>query len=197
VTDDDQPYLEGFAPEPRRSVVETRDAYNVFFALRPEQVAAEQAMAEACRLKRENRLSERPLKPENLHVTLFPFWKGNLVPADLAEVASGYAQAIRGGAFEVVFDMAMSFRRKQGFCLVLGSMRGGAAIYALQRQFVGRFQSRIRAASLTPHMTLLYPGKFVDKQPVEPIRWTAHEFVLIQSFVGQGRQRVIARWPLR
>jgi 2'-5' RNA ligase len=46
-------------------------------------------------------------------------------------------------------------------------------------------------------MTLLYADKFVDKQPVEPVRWTARDFVLIQSFVGQGRHQVMARWPLR
>ena len=197
MADDDQPYLEGFAAEQRRGVVERREAYNVFFAFQPEQASAETAISEAYRLKRENRLSGRPLNSENLHVTLFPFWKGNIVPSDLAEVASGYAQAIRGSAFEVVFDMAMSFRRKQGYCLVLGSTRGAADIYALQRQFVGRFQGIIRAGSLTPHMTLLYTDKFVYKQPVEPVRWTAREFVLIQSFVGQGRHQVMAHWPLR
>ena len=31
----------------------------------------------------------------------------------------------------------------------------------------------------------------------EPVRWTADEFVLTPSFVGQGRQQVLARWPLR
>jgi 2'-5' RNA ligase len=118
-------------------------------------------------------------------------------PADLAELASVYAQAIRKEPFEVVFDMAVSFRRTDGYCLVLGDRRGAAGIYALQRQLVTRFQSVIRAGSLTPHMTLLYTDKFVEKQPIEPIRWMAREFVLIHSYVGLGRHEIAARWPLR
>ena len=193
---DDQPYLEGFAPAPRTAVEARRAARKLFFALRPDEAIAARVTALSSRLKRDNCLAGKPLKSENLHVTVFPFWQGDAVTADLVEDASRCAQAIQASAFDVVFDMAMSFRRKEDYCLVLGDTRGAAGIYNLQRKFVMCFP-HIRAGSLTPHMTLLYADKFVDKQPVEPVRWMARDFVLIQSFVGQGRHQVMARWPLR
>jgi 2'-5' RNA ligase len=47
-------------------------------------------------------------------------------------------------------------------------------------------------------MTLLYDWKSIPEQTVAPIQWTAREFVLIQSHVGQNRPyTVLSRWPLR
>jgi 2'-5' RNA ligase len=60
-----------------------------------------------------------------------------------------------------------------------------------------RFSPHARVGSLTPHMTLMYPAQFVEKQPVDPIRWRAGEFVLIDSLQGHGRHEIVGRWPLR
>jgi 2'-5' RNA ligase len=43
----------------------------------------------------------------------------------------------------------------------------------------------------------MYPAQFVEKQPVDPIRWRAGEFVLIDSLQGHGRHEIVGRWPLR
>jgi len=195
--DDDQPFFPGFGPEPRLGAMPMAVSHKFFYALSPGKEAAATAYAAGRRLNRQNDLAGRPVRQENLHVTLFPFWAGNEPPADLAEIASAYAQTVLKQPFQVSFDMAMSFRRKNGFCLVLGDTAGASGIYDLQRRLVMRFQSVIRAGSLTPHMTLLYTDTFVEKQPVEPVRWTAREFVLIHSFVRAGRHEIAARWPLR
>jgi 2'-5' RNA ligase len=48
-----------------------------------------------------------------------------------------------------------------------------------------------------PHVTLLR-GNAIDtvEESMPPIRWSAHEFVLIRSFFGQSKHEVIGRWPL-
>ena len=45
-----------------------------------------------------------------------------------------------------------------------------------------------------PHVTLLYAERSVEEHPIEPIRWTVNEFVLIHSMHGHVH---LARWPLR
>jgi 2'-5' RNA ligase len=46
-------------------------------------------------------------------------------------------------------------------------------------------------------MTLLYTDTFVERQAIAPVRWQVKEFLLIHSFVGEGRQEILGRWPLR
>jgi 2'-5' RNA ligase len=194
----DQLYLKGFEPAPRSAANSlARKKHIFFFALRPDGPAVEVAVAVSRKLRHANGLTGTVLKRENLHVTLFPLLECDEPPADLYEVVSAGVQAIQEKPFDIVFDMAMSFRLKRGYCLVLGDRRGASGIYALQRRFVMRFSPQARAGSLTPHMTLMYPAQFVEKQPIDTIRWRADEFVLIDSLQGQGRHEIVGRWPLR
>ncbi len=48
-----------------------------------------------------------------------------------------------------------------------------------------------------PHVTLLYDSRLVPEQPVEPVRWTVTEFVLVHSHQGLGRHEELGRWALR
>jgi 2'-5' RNA ligase len=52
------------------------------------------------------------------------------------------------------------------------------------------------AAPFVPHMTLAYDQKHIRPVPVEPITFTAREFVLIHSLKGLGIYRFLGRWPL-
>jgi len=61
---------------------------------------------------------------------------------------------------------------------------------ALAKAGVGARQS-------TPHLTLLYDARRVDEQPIDPIRWTVREFVLVHSLLGQTRYIPLGKWPLR
>jgi 2'-5' RNA ligase len=51
--------------------------------------------------------------------------------------------------------------------------------------------------SFTPHMTVLYDRHPIAEHAIEPITWTAKEFVLINSHVGKGVHEVLGRWSLR
>lgn len=194
---DHQSFLPGLEPERKRPRAAEFSQHRFFLALKPDPVAAGAACEMALHLKRENRLAGMPLKPENFHISLPLVWEGTEAPTDLAEIISAQVQAVRTPAFEIVLDMAMSFRQAKRYVLVLGTTRSVTHIYGLNRQLVLAMRRGTGRASFMPHMSLLYTDKPVEKQPVEPIRWTAREFVLVHSFVGLGRHETVARWPLR
>jgi len=193
--DDDQPFFPGFEPERRSDAA--FPAHRFYLALKPDGSAAEKASETALRLKYENQLAGNPLKRGNFHISLPLLWEGEKPPGDLVEILSTRMQTVRRPPFEIVLDMAMSFRQARRHLLVLGTTRSVANIYELNRQLVFANGFRTRRGSFNPHMTLLYTDKLVEKQPIEPIRWTAREFVLIHSFVGLGRQEIAACWPLQ
>jgi len=193
----DQPLLPGFRPAPRRHRAAEPPKHRAFLALKPDGSATEQAGEIVLGLMRENGLTGNPLKPKNLHISLPLVWEGANFPTALAKSMSMRVQAVRMPPFEIVLDMAMCFRQRERYVLVLGTTRSVANIYELNRQLVMAIGSKMRGGSFNPHMTLLYANRPVEKQPVEPLRWTAREFVLIHSFIGLGRHEIVARWPLR
>jgi 2'-5' RNA ligase len=194
----DQLYFKGFEPAPKPVVNPwARKKHKFCFALRPDDAAADATIAVARKLRQAYGLTGTALKRENLHVSLLPLLECDEPPYDLVEIASAAVQAIQAKPFAVVFDMAMSFRQKAGYCFVLGDKSGGAGIYDLQRRFVMRFSPHARVGSMTPHMTVMYTKQFVEKQPIDLIWWKATEFVLIDSLQGQGRHEIVGRWPLR
>jgi len=192
-----QPFLPGLGSEPRRHRTTEPPKHRAFLALKPDDAAAGQASETTLRLMRENGLAGKPLKPGNFHISLPMIGEGAAFPADLVKNVSARVQAVRMPPFEIILDMAMSFRQPKRYILVLGTTRSIANIYGLNRQLLTAIGSKMRGNAFNPHMTLSYTDRPVEKQPVEPIRWTAREFVLIHSFIGQGRHEIVARWPLR
>ena len=49
----------------------------------------------------------------------------------------------------------------------------------------------------TPHLTVGYHPQMVERTEIEPIRWTAREFALVRSHVGQSRYDILKRWALK
>jgi 2'-5' RNA ligase len=45
-------------------------------------------------------------------------------------------------------------------------------------------------------MTMLHDRRIVAEHAIEPIRWTATEFVLVLSHVGWTHHEWLRRWPL-
>lgn len=50
--------------------------------------------------------------------------------------------------------------------------------------------------TFTPHTTLLYDGQRIESQAIDPVGWTAREFVLVHSELKKTRHNILARWPL-
>jgi 2'-5' RNA ligase len=171
--------------------------HNYYFAFRLDEPASDAAIEIQSDMRRRYGAAGTAIKRSNLHVSLFPLWDGKGVPPDLIEITVPRVEAIEGRPFEFTFDMLMSFKSKKGHCTVLAATHAPAELYNLHRKFASRFEGLVKAGSLTPHITLLYTDQFIEKQPVKPVRWMVREFLLIDSFVGQGRQEVLGRWPLR
>ena len=102
------------------------------------------------------------------------------------------------GPFDIAFSQAVSFG---GGAVVLRGGEGTDALVALGDAIgVAMMKAGLKppaSQSKTPHMTLLYDrASTVPEETVEPLRWTAREFVLIHSRVGLTDHKALARWPL-
>jgi len=140
-------------------------------------------------------------QPGRLHVTLFHIgdWAG--LPMDTVEATRTAAASLHEAPFPVRFDEVATFAgRRDKRPLVLKAGEGNAALQtfrarlgeALARNGLGRCVSR----TFEPHVTLAYAAQTVEPEAVTPIVWTAQEFVLIHSLLGQTRHIVLGRWPL-
>ncbi|MEH0164706.1 2'-5' RNA ligase family protein [Paucibacter sp. JuS9] len=173
----------------------------LFFALRPDAAALASIQAACERLRAEQGLLGQPLKAEDLHITLHHLGDFVRFPTALADKAMAAAATVAAPAFEITLDQAASFKRrtvKNQPCVLLA---GGAGLAAL-KAFHGQLSAALKAvdlyryASFTPHLTLLHDAIAVEQQPVEPIRWAADEFVLVNTRLGTAEHEVLGRWPL-
>ena len=173
----------------------------LFFAILPDPAAAASIASLAQRLRGEHGLKGKPLPAERLHVTLHFLGDHPGLPRDLVARAGEAAATVDMPPFEIRFDRAGSFSRPRHLPFVLRGSDGVAGLAAFH-QMLGATLRKAGLplgppASFTPHVTLLYDDRRVAEQPVEPIVWTAREFVLVDSLIGQGVHRPLARWSRR
>ena len=168
----------------------------LFLAAVPDAAAAARMYRLACTLKHAHKFDGTVIEPERLHVSLF--FLGEL-SQQIVRVTREAAAEVRAPPFEVSFDRSASFRGRPGnrpFVLVgddglerLKSFRRTLGIAMAKKGL--RYLTK---KDFTPHITLLYADRNVEEYPVEPIRWTVNEFVLVHSLHGHVH---LARWPLR
>jgi 2'-5' RNA ligase len=174
----------------------------LFFAIIPSPQSAAQIEQRMQDFRGEFGLKGEPLATDHFHVTLYYLGAHRGVPRGIVAKASETAASVRVAPFEVTFDRARSFSGKGGSRpFVLGSSRNLAELQALQQAL----RVALRRAGLdnwaqpafTPHVTLLYDSLRVPEQPIEPVRWTVREFVLMRSLLGMSRYEMLGRWPLQ
>jgi RNA 2',3'-cyclic 3'-phosphodiesterase len=190
----------------------TKPTDRLFFALFPSDEAATQIAKVAQQLRDEHALTGKSLSNDRLHVTLHHVgdYAGGL-PNGLVDTVQEVAAKVAMPAFDVTFDRVMSFvgrPRNKPFVLrgnetiKEGSEGGLAALMGFQKTLylamcrAGLDGGRVNS-HYTPHATLLYDDQTVKEQAVEPIRWTAHDFVLVHSLLGQTKHIHLGRWPIR
>lgn len=189
-----QAELDGFAPP--------RSSDRLFLAVRPDGAATARIAALARRLREEHGVPGRPLDDARLHVTLQFFGGFAGLPQSLIAAIEGVVDGTDLRAFEVVFDHVASFDGGGGRrpWVLRGSEDGLARLHALHAVLGQGFAAagvRVEGhARYVPHLTLLYGDHALPRQAIEPIAWTVHELVLVDSLVGQGLHRVLQRWPL-
>jgi RNA 2',3'-cyclic 3'-phosphodiesterase len=192
-----QLYLPGMEPVPVVARARRFESHNFYFAFRPDTAASDAVMRVSSGLRRRYGANGSFIARDNLHISLLSIWQGDVIADDLVEIASAHVQAIAGQLFTFRFDAITCFPRRRGYCTVLTATHHAFELYNLRRKFVERFAGKGGGDSFKPHITLLYGDNLIAQRLVEPICWTARDFVLIHSFVGQGRQEIVGRWPLR
>lgn len=180
---------------------------NLFLAIFPDDEAAARISQLARRLRRPHDLQGAPLPRNRLHVSLYAFGAFAELPASVVAAAQEIVSRVKGTSFDVFFDRVQSFDRKRkrsdeekGNPFVLLGGQGASGLISFQR-LISRTVAEARvsrplARSYTPHVTMLYDAKIVDEHPVASIGWRVREFVLVQSLVGRGVYKKLARWPL-
>jgi 2'-5' RNA ligase len=179
--------------EPAREI----DPDPLFFALLPDEDATRN-IAQLVEDFRQAHGLTGVLRP--LHVTLCDITvRANMQKT--IDVASRAAASVTAAPFRIAFNRATRFGSGKGerpFVLMGDDGVTGAARFRqtlsleLRMADLGKW-----AASFTPHLTLLYDKVLPDDQDIAPIAWTAQEFVLLRSVVGQTRHEVLGRWPLQ
>jgi 2'-5' RNA ligase len=184
-------------PRAKPATRRPRRAFNLFFAIRPAPDDALTLEALGRSLAQAHGMQCQPLVADRLHVSLHNLGEHDTVPSGLVRLASAVAEGVAFPAFDVVFDQAMVFRSR-GAPYVLG---GGQELDALRRfrLELGMSMADVHMPvlrSFTPHMTLAYKGRLGLVHPIAPVRWPAHELVLINSHQGKTVHEVLGRWPL-
>lgn len=175
---------------------------NFFFALMPHQAAANDIRHTTDRLRAEMHLLGSPRPIELFHVSLSGIDADAWPLGALIAAARRAGDMVDGVSFLVSLDSVMSFVVRGQHALVLACGEDLPKIAALRRRIDLSLKmaglTPGRPAGATPHVTTLYGGEPVPRIGLDqPIRWTAMDFVLVQSFVGRSRYDILGRWPLR
>lgn len=113
------------------------------------------------------------------------------------EKAAALADKVSERAFVVTLNQVGGWN---GETLVLLGDEGviGAEMLhtAIHKALVTGAMAPRREPQIWPHVSLLRDKTQVPKTFVDPITWTAREFVLLDSIFGEGRHEVLGRWPL-
>ena len=173
----------------------------LFFALFPDDAAAEAIARLAGDIGRQHGLRGAALKRERLHVTLHHLGDYAGLPATVVGEAQHAAAHVVATPFDVAFDRVKSFvgRAQKKPCVLLGA-EGDTPLQRLRRQLgecliqagLGKHVTR----EFTPHVTLRYERVLVPEQPVAPIAWTVRELALVHSLLGRTEHRIVRRWTL-
>lgn len=171
---------------------------SLFFALQPDKDAAIRIFNSGSTLRALHRFRGKLIAPERLHITLH--FLGDF-DAAVAGRAAEAVRSVRAEPIVVVLDRAKSFsNRRQTRPFVLVGHASSQELRNLQRKLAAALLKvglRNEVRSFTPHLTLLYDEQIVKERPITPVCWTVQEFVLVRSFVGQGRYETLGRWPLK
>jgi RNA 2',3'-cyclic 3'-phosphodiesterase len=174
---------------------------NLFFALYPDAATARRIAVLAHGLRREHGLAGKPLKTENLHISLQHLSGFVGSPRARVDAACAAAMAMASCSFDVILDVAGSFARNSGdrHPFVLLGREGVVAVETFHRALriaMRRAGFGTTAAGFTPHLTLLYDHRRVGLQCIDLVRWRVNEFVLVESLVGHATHVPLGRWRL-
>ncbi|PDS80703.1 2'-5' RNA ligase family protein [Rhizobium sp. L43] len=172
--------------------------HGLFFAICPPDAVEQQAASIADDYRKAFSLSGKP-RLTTLHVTITSVGEYKQLPEDIVFAARRAAATAESAPIAIDFDHIMSFRQSEALVVY-----GEGGLKALTRLHVQLGISMHNLGlphnikrNFTPHMTLLYDPKIVPTAALnKPVSWTASEFLLIESLLGETEHRIVDRWPL-
>jgi RNA 2',3'-cyclic 3'-phosphodiesterase len=140
----------------------------------------------------------RPQRPDQVHLTLEFL---GAVPAARLQAARDAAAAVRSEPFELVLDAVEYWRRPRVLCLVAREIPPALAqlVHSLRVELASRgFEPERRP--YRAHLTLARKvGQTPGLTAVEPLRWPATEFALVESVTERAgsNYQPLQAWPLQ
>lgn len=179
-----------------------RQLHRVFFALRPDRQARDAIGQLVAKEFRSPGLPGAWLLPDDYHISLLGVAEFEDVPEKLEAWGSAVARSMRTPPFELCADGMMRFAGSNALVLLFGA--SDSPLRQLQQRLVRSMHQngvdiKVRKPWL-PHLTIGYNSEVVERKPIDPIGWTAREFLLIDSpqaghEPGVPRHRIVGRWP--
>lgn len=172
----------------------------LFFALRPPPPVAQQLSGMAADINATLNVRTKPLPANRLHVTLLDLGAYASTPRGLLASACEAATKVKLPPFEVGFDRVTGFKNSRNNPLVLRATTGANAELT---EFQLALHMELAKAGLkarlisVPHVTLMYDRVLHAEQRIEPVQWTAQEFLLIESLQGFHIHNIVGTWPLK
>jgi len=190
------------AMQPTAGVPEKR--YDrLFIALFPDPATAFRIDRLARAFHRDNRLDRTPQAVTRQHVSVLKIGDFRRLQEKHLYAARLAAQRVEMAAFAISLDAIGSFVAAPAAVapprrplVLLGT---GPEIVELSNQLrvaLGR-KPLSPYAEVRPHLTLSYGPEVIPFQPIAPIRFVAHELVLVHSEVGRTRYHLRGRWSLQ
>jgi 2'-5' RNA ligase len=171
----------------------------IFFAALPDAGAIPAIQTLTQQIVTQHGLKGRPVIPGCLHVSLIELGEHAGLPSSLLESISRAAATVSQPTFDVAFDQVELFPRARA-CFLTESLRSNGFTALKDSLALALKQQNVkRKKSPAPHLTLLYDGKAVARQPVAPVAWTVKEFALLHRPLAQKGQpyNILGRWPLQ
>lgn len=170
----------------------------LFFGLFPDDETSLRVDQFRQQFLRENRVDGTPLKRERLHLSLRHVGDYGRLRSQPVYAARQAGKAVAMRRFEVTFRFVKSFDElapRARPVVLLGESDALSALH--QRLGVAMAKNGLKTADhFKPHITLVYGSRPIPAQPIEPIRFTVDELVLVHSERRLGRYNKIDRWPL-
>ncbi|MGZ3276221.1 MAG: 2'-5' RNA ligase family protein [Caulobacteraceae bacterium] len=170
--------------------------HRLFFAVQPDEETGERMVRFARRLTLSERLGGRPVDRRRLHVTLMMVCRSAGPPSHaVLDLALRAANRVALRPFTAAFDRVQSWQASAGPLVLVG----GDGVSGLERlhHALSEAHGATPVPHFTPHVSLIWNGRFLPERVIEPFSWSVREFVLIHSIQGRGRHDVLARWRLR
>lgn len=180
-------------------------ADRLFFALLPPPEAADRLAAFAPRFLDAHHLGGgrfdwRLLNAARLHISLQMVRNDRRLREKFVFAARQAARMVASSRVDMTLDTIRSFeaaptRRHKRPLVLCGRGTGERDLFLALGTAMRRNGLRAKD-DFKPHLTLAYGPCLVPEQPVDPVRVSLGEFVLIHSEVGLSRYHVLDRWPL-